>query len=611
MSGKRLVGPAWVRRALVAPAIAGPALAGIYLRYAYAFRAHSPQRFVSSDAMMAAELAEKLVTPGAHQQFFDTLWPPGTASLLATSSLFDPTLADATRLWFVLCCLTPLLIAHAAWMAAGRRAAAVALVLASLAFPLIHYSGFFLSEQPCQTAFALAVWTTVLALRAETPRGKVAAGTAAGLAWALAATFRPNVLPVAFVVALVLGARWLKRAKRSRLLWLAGFALGAALALNPVSHRCSSLLHGSPCLVSSNGPMNVLMGHAGAVRGVHFIPPPGPLADGPNLWFPPALSAHGNRGVLKIPVSPYDTLHVLGWTLGRAFQHPWRFAVASVGNAMDLFGIDYWPYEFGQWKRRTVRVAAQAYLLLVLVPALAAWAAGLRRWLLERDADDVEVMLLAAVGGVLLSSAAALGSPRYRAPFDALFIVLAASLYARARLTAKAEPSRGQWRGLAAMSAVVVGALAWIVAISDPAIQLGQRLAEPSAPRGPAPRVLKTIRPSEIAGRIKNGTRWNALGTQRIACDSDCPELRIALGAPSHAGRVVVAADCNDRYEIGFYHAGQRVAVAAWGPKDGCGGMHHATLDVPRVAVRDGYDALGIRPLFGDGRYAVGDLQLR
>ncbi len=107
----------------------------------------------------------------------------------------------------------PLLIAHAARLSSGDRPGDIALVMASAHFGFIHYGGFFLSEQLFQFTVVAALWLTVLAARLHTslPRWRLIAAGGSGIAWGLAALFRPNVLPVAAVAGLWLAVRWLRR----------------------------------------------------------------------------------------------------------------------------------------------------------------------------------------------------------------------------------------------------------------------------------------------------------------------------------------------------------------------------------------------------------------
>src|SRR5262249_14393846 len=155
------------------------------------------------------------------------------------------------------------------------RAGKIALALASVHFGFIHYGGFVLSEQLFQFAVSLAVWLSVLAVRAgelEAPgprarRRRLVWGAAAGAGWALATSVRPNALPIALLVALALLGHWLRRGERRYLPLLAGAGLGLLLGLAPLAERCTRLSHAF-CPVSNNVAMNMVLGQAGEYSGI-------------------------------------------------------------------------------------------------------------------------------------------------------------------------------------------------------------------------------------------------------------------------------------------------------------------------------------------------------
>ncbi len=147
---------------------------------------------------------------------------------------------------------------------------------------------------------------------------------------------------------------------------------------------------------------------------------------------------------------------------------------------------------------------------------------------------------------------------------------------------------------LAAAAAVV------LMAVSHPAVALGHRLAL----REIDPEELIMVSSAELSSRKQRGSPWHA-GTQRLHCRPSCPELRVGWPKLQHARFVSLSVDHNDRYRVFFYRGGDRL-----GALDVVGNRHSSGLRVVRTAVpekaRAGFDAIGVLPLSGDGRYAVG-----
>lgn len=598
---------AWVRAAHWLSAL-GVYGAGTWARFEYAIHGHTLRHFVTSDALEQTILAGKLAT-GAAQLPFDTVWPPGTAALLALSSRFEPSLGGAAWLWFVLASLTPLLIAHVAWITADRRAAWWSLALASLSFGFIHSTGFALSETPFATAVSLALWFTVVACtRRASSVARWSLGFLAGAAWGLAAAFRPNAIPVAFVIAACLALHFTWRRQRSRVRFLAIALVGWFLVVAPLAHRSVSLLGGRFALTSSNAAMNVALGHAGKVGGLDFHGAPGDPVGGSGTWYPPGLLGHGYHGTADVPASMYDTRGILAWVWQRARDEPGHFALVSLGNALDLFNGDIWPSELGRLDERTATVARQLWLWCVLGPGLVAWFRTLRR--LRHESSDLDVLLVAGPLALFVTAAFTLGEARYRWPFDAFFILLAARLFAGTEPTAPTPtPSRALDRVAYALGAALIVTALGIAAIAHPRVlALSRWLPATAAPR-PLVRAAARVDARDAARAPTSGASWNEKGTQVITCGTGCAALHVVLDTPSRARHLRVSADRADRYEATFARNGAPLATVAWGPFRGAK-LLETTLDVPPAALAAGFDQVQIRPLFGDGRYSVGRVLL-
>ena len=581
--------------------------AGVFARFEYAIRFHHPRHYVTSDAIPITMLAQTLIDPSAHQQLIDTVWPPGMGSVLALNLLVDPSLSTAGWMQFVLSSLVPLLIGHAAYLVWGTRSALYALIASSLHFGFVHYAGFFLSEQLGQFAMALAVWAAVLATSQSERRWMFAAGLGAGLSWGLAFAFRPNTLPVALMIGTWLCVRWVRR-RRTALLVFAGAAVGLSLVFVPLTHRCTTVL-GEFCPGASNGPMNMALGHAWNDAGAAFRGEPGAPGDGFG-WVPPARLHHGYAGFGEIPALFYDTGGLLAWLARRFAEDPIDFVIVSFGNALDLFGLDYWPDDYARLPARWAGVVKQLFFAGVLIPALVAWGLHLRTLLRRKPLGDVDVVLTSGVLGLVLMAALSMGEARYRMPFDAFFILLAAGLL-RHEVPAQA-PAR--WKLAMTRVAVVLlaagsgmAALA-IVAVAHPSTALAARLAR-STPEDPGCRVEKRVPIAQLSHRKRSGAPRDDPTNVRLGRRRACTELRLTLQGIAHHRVLDVASDSGDRYRATFYLRGAAVGALSWGIIEDPG-LRRLRPRVPRDAVRAGYDEVGIAALYGDGSYSVGHVML-
>jgi hypothetical protein len=611
---------AWTRfgAARVLPVLAVSAFVfGVIARAEYVLRLHHPRHFVVSDAANLMGIARRLLTEPSSQTISDTIWPPGAPALLALWSGIDPTLGAAAWLQLALSALVPLLVCHATYVSAGPRAASVALIAASLHFGFIHYAGFVLSEQLFQFAVSLALWASLVALRlAEArfarpplPRDGVPLaliGAGAGACWALATSLRPNALPVAGLVAAALGVYWWRRRERRAAWLLAGGLFALCLGLAPLAARCTRL-SSAFCPVSNNVAMNMVLGQAGDVMGIYFKNPAHPELD--SGWVPPALLQHGYTRTRDVNFSIYDTRQAFAWFARRFIEAPGSFLLRAFGNALDLFRFEYWPDDPGAVDRRFVTVAKQAFFLGVLAPGLVGCALAVRR--VQRRPSVSAVLVFVALLPLALCFVAAfsLGEPRYRIPFDAVFILLAAALYSHVSPGARRFTTPGSLRAAAPLLATCGGAalalLGLIALVSHPAVGLATRLGLDSA--ATATRIERRL-PDDFGALKTRGASWDAPGSQRFSCTPRCSELRVTFAGPLHARRVELALDHNDAYQVSYYRGDALLARARVEPGSRGPGLRLERVITPDAA--DGFDTLGVLPLYGDGKYALGHVRL-
>lgn len=590
---------------------------GLGFRYLYLLRLHHPRHYVVSDAAGLMAVAQRFLQAAEVQTIWDTVWPPGAPALLALLAGGDPGLQLAAWFQLALAALVPLLIAHATWLAAGRRAAELALIFASLHFGFIHYGGFVLSEQVFQFAVSLAFWSSVVALQQGEhtlglglPRRRerwllAAYGGASGAAWAFASSVRPNALPVvassAALVALFGGIR----GKSRYLPLLAGAVLAGLLGLAPLADRCSRL-SGAFCPVSNNVAMNVALGQAGEVNAVFFRNPSHPELD--SGWAPPALLQHGYPETRIVPFSIFDTKEALLWVWHRFLAAPHLFLLRGIGNALDLFRLEYWPEDYGGLSRRLAVVLKEAFLLGVVVPGLFGCCLCLRRTLRSRTGSALSLWLAVLPLGLCWVAALSLGEPRYRIPFDGVFVLFAAALYVRAAPGARRRPVAGGHTWLLAFAGVLaLLALVLVALVSHPQTRIAARWFDGGSVRvAAAMQERRSV--ADFALDKAAGDAWNSPGSYVFECEPTCPELLVALEGPLQSERIELAVDSNDAYQVTFYREGQTLGHRQFGPATDGSGLRLQEIDV-RESATEGFDGLGILPLYGDGRYSVGHVR--
>jgi hypothetical protein len=601
---------AWARTHLLA-LFAGAAFScGAIARVLYILVHHHPRGSVISDAIPVVNLAELLTDPAGKQQFFHTIWPPGTSAFLALTLPFDPSLGFAAVLQCLASIAIPLLALLAGRWAYGPAAGWVALALASVHFGLINYGGFFLSEQLFQVTVAVAICATLAALKPDAK--PIYSGVAAGSAWALASLFRPNALPVAAFTLAWLAVRWWRNGSLKQRYRSIAAACGVAFVLLlPLAHRCSTLT-GRFCPGSSNFAMNVALGHAPAgVVGLTFTPQTAELSTGPNTWTPPARMALGYQAVAEVPGSIYDSGRVLGWVFGRFRDEPLEFVLASLGNAADLFDNGYWPDDYGDLESRHVVELKQVVFVLVLVPGLAFFGLQLLRILRRREVSEATAACVAMLLGLFAVSCISMGEARYRLPFDLILIIFAARAFTRTvdpRVDAEPRPVHPKLSMITAPVLAVSALL--LVLVAHPSVQLAATLRKLIGPS--APSRVELVALSDVSEVRAPGTRWDTPGVHAYTCRAlACPELRVKLPARSNLPALEVSADHNDRYLVTFYRDDKPAGTAAWGVAEvSPPGLQLARVEVPPEVRAQGFDAVGIRPLYGDSRFAIGHLKL-
>lgn len=175
-------------------------------------------------------------------------------------------LLAAQLVQIVLGTLGAMLVAKTAERLFGERAALPAGLLAAAASLLAFHESLILQAALDPFLTALALFSLVSASDgAAPPRGDLRRFLGAGLALGLLALNRPNVLPWAGVVALLLVAT---RGRKAGLRPATAYLLGAALAIAPATLRNLAVAH-EPIPISSHGGLNFLIGNAPEADGTY------------------------------------------------------------------------------------------------------------------------------------------------------------------------------------------------------------------------------------------------------------------------------------------------------------------------------------------------------
>ncbi len=388
----------------------------------YGLVIHPAPQHIYSDMEGYVKRALRVFGPQP-EHIADTIYTPGTSIFYGVLHALDPSWAlCAVAQW-----LLSLGIMGLVWLLArrfyGNAAAVVALALATVHFPFVHYSALFLAENPFTFSCLLWLWLAVRAIDEEDLLRKLAWGVAAGLAAGLAASFKSQIcVPLGLVGLFYAG--FALRHRRPDLLALAlSSALGAAVLFAPMAERCTRLSEGRFCLLANNMGMTVLMGHYGRNGLYRWYDEPRNV----RFYFTsPSASLRGYAHTVDLQFGAYDTAANLQAAIGWTREHPLDALDLSLDNVWDLFASgSLWPLaiyanvDFGAWSQRFS-------WLFVFLPA-ATWILRRVRAMARLDADALpEWLLLLPLLGIAATSFLSIGETRYRVPFDGFLIVLAA-----------------------------------------------------------------------------------------------------------------------------------------------------------------------------------------
>ncbi|MFH0938921.1 MAG: glycosyltransferase family 39 protein [Planctomycetota bacterium] len=395
-------------------------------RSIYIFNFHPALAYVYSDMQAYVDMAKRILEPTYQYGAGDAFHPVGTSLMLAGSFLIDSTFRYASLAQFGMSCLVPLLIAAIGYELFGRRVALVGLAISSGYFQFVDYASYFLSENPFLFFMMLSFWLLIRSLRVRRARWVPLLALFAGVALGAAATFKSVGLAAAGLVGLFLlylGIRY--RWARVGMVLSCGL-VGMLLIVVPVSARAMRINEGQFCVVSANGPMNVLLGHYGEISSIHFN-------DKKRYCF----YDFGTAAMVQQNLMAYKDVDFGPCDGKECFQAAWEWTKAnpiesfllSIHHVFNLFNTTPWPTSATK-DRRWIRFAEQLYIVFIFIPALF-YLLNHARGILRRDKDMFgDILVLLPLVALVVVAFFTIGEPRYRIPFDGFTILLAARFYA-------------------------------------------------------------------------------------------------------------------------------------------------------------------------------------
>ncbi len=417
-------------------------LLGSIWRCFYLIHLHPPTSFILlSDVQMYMDYAKIWADPLKKEGIDQILKSPGAFMMLGW--LYKQTLNWTLAVWVQLgmALLVPVWIALTAWELYSPAVAALALILAALYFPFIDEASYFMSEGYFLFWMTLTFWLLLRALKTGGPWQGIVA-VLAGLSAAITAATRSVILlPLLCVACFLAMVAWKGRGHQTQTedgadsipallprrfaVLCAGVLLGMAVIMIPLAMRCTRLNSGKPCVISIDGAFNLFMGRHEGVRSVHFHDLERGLYF---IWGNPAWSQKGFWDEAHYNMGLYDTnkLYQAAWDKVR--KAPGQAFLISLEHVFDLFNGLPWPANATPI-RPWVVLYQELYWVFILGPALY-YLIRQRHKLFPTTAEGFAVwLLMLPLLGIMLAAFITQGETRYRIPFDAFTLIVAARAY--------------------------------------------------------------------------------------------------------------------------------------------------------------------------------------
>lgn len=416
---------------------------GVAFRYAYVLHWHQPSDVAFQKIPMNGYESRAInsINPNRRVTLHDIVFPPGGHMFLAIF-LPDPSIPlegtpqeRRTQKWrwavlaqFLLCVLTPFLIAAIGYEMYGRGVALVAFLISSLYFSFIDYAGFFMTEGNFLFFLVLTMWLLARSIRVKNVWIGVTCGLLAGASLGVTASFKTVVLFPGVLIFLVMAITACRLRWKRLFVVMATSFVGLMLIVVPLIVRATRINDGHLVPISTNGAMTVLMGHYGKIRKFNFRPP-----RGGTIWFSaPAANQRKYKQQATLRCGPWDSDKMLEAAWKWTKENPQEALACSCLNVLDLFyGSLAFPSNKHPVWRQWVDWFQWVFWIFILLPAVLFLASCCwRRLSLEKtNIEFADMLLLLPILGLVIVAFFTIGQPRYRIPFDAFFILLAARFY--------------------------------------------------------------------------------------------------------------------------------------------------------------------------------------
>ena len=399
--------------------------AGTVWRWLHITQFHDPRRYVYSDMADYILLAKRMAVAGHTPTVTDVTHPPGVTAIFAFFYRHDPSLEWLVWLQFAVAAVVPLAVGALGWVAFDRTTARLAVVLSSLYFPFVDYGGYFLSEVYVMLAVPATLALYLLATRCRSTPGVVGTGLLAGVAFSGALALKLLTLPAILGFGAVHWLFFRGASRRVKTIALGALLLGTLPGATVLSRRCTVANEGRFCLVSNKSAADFLLGHYGRIQGISWHGP-----DGQRRFRYSSPSAHQRYALqVEVPFAFTDGASNLRAASGWIRDHPIEALVLSVEHIYDLFiGSLPWPsFETEYWVG--AEEAHFLFIVFLLLPALCLCLDSIRRQGLRGFVGSEAMLVLSPILGVIAAVFIATGEPRYRVPFDGLFILVAIQFY--------------------------------------------------------------------------------------------------------------------------------------------------------------------------------------
>lgn len=404
----------------------------LVVRLVWNLAVHPPSDYLYSDMGGYAERANRMIDKPWKPAPYLTLFPYGThVFIYVVKILFGRDNRAALGVAFAMLGALAVAFTYATMerLSASRGARVFAGAVLVLYYPWISLGGYTLSETPFTFCLAGAA---LFGLRVV-DRGRALDAWIFGAFLALGAAVRPQILVSLVFFALHMA---LRKSAYKRFSWglLARAIVPVALVLGASSIR-THWHTGKLGLVSTNGPLNFAFGRC------HAVSISSRARDGSGFFGPPSLGAlHAFER--KYPaLTPIGLDPIFGPSVtynGRMWEAEPTYALAracvqksglarqlkyAFTHVILLWGYNtIWPDQGQKPKFRIpMGIASGAHNLVILPPAALALVLAFRR----RRARDMALAL--HVWALVVMAVAYFGDTRYRAPYDGVLIVLAAS----------------------------------------------------------------------------------------------------------------------------------------------------------------------------------------